>query len=211
MRVTSAGTSLEATLMSPCAPMPMAASARLSSPEKILKPLGRAVHELRDLRQLAAGFLDGLDVGRGPGQADDGLGLQVGGGAAGHVVEAHGQRIDRLGQRQEMLELAFLGGLVVVGIGGEHRAQALDDLRRSNRPGGPARAWSCGCIRPTPARAPPPPRARCGWRAATRLLRAWRLRRSIRRRRGSRCPTRFASSPAPTAPGRQSIRPPGKA
>ena len=51
MRVTSAGASLEATLMSPCAPTPMAASARLSSPEKILKPRGS---DVRPARQTAA-------------------------------------------------------------------------------------------------------------------------------------------------------------
>ena len=92
--------------MSPCAPMPMAASARLSSPEKTLKPLG-ALHDLRDLRQLAAGFLDGLNVGRGRGEADHRLRLEIGGRAARHVVEADGQGVHGLGQRQEMLELAL--------------------------------------------------------------------------------------------------------
>jgi hypothetical protein len=41
MRLTSAGASLEATLTRPWAPMPMAARARLSSPENILKVRGR--------------------------------------------------------------------------------------------------------------------------------------------------------------------------
>ena len=40
MRPISAGISLAATLMSPCAPTPMEARARLSSPEKTLKPRG---------------------------------------------------------------------------------------------------------------------------------------------------------------------------
>ena len=38
----------------------------------------------------------------------------IGHGAAGNVVEHHGQ-IDRFSNRFEMLELAFLGGLVVIG------------------------------------------------------------------------------------------------
>ena len=76
--------------------------------------------------ELAAGFLDGLNVVRRGGQARHGLRLEVGGGAAGHVVDADRERIDGAGEGQEVLKLAFLGGLVVVGIGGEHGAEALE-------------------------------------------------------------------------------------
>ena len=75
-----------------------------------------------DLGEVAAGFFDGLDVGCRPGQPRDGERLEVGGGTARHVVQAHWNGIDGLRQCQEMAVLAFLTRLVVVGVGGEESA-----------------------------------------------------------------------------------------
>ena len=80
--------------------------------------------QLGNLGQLAAGLLDGLDVGSGLGQAEDGFGIEVDGGAAGHVVEGDGEGVNGFSEGQKVLELALLGGLVVVGIGGEHGVDA---------------------------------------------------------------------------------------
>ena len=62
---------------------------------------------------IASGFLDADDAGH-VGQADHGVVRHIGHRAAGHVVQHHGQ-IYRLGNRLEMLVLAFLRGFVVVG------------------------------------------------------------------------------------------------
>ena len=72
--------------------------------------------ELGDLREVAAGLLDADDVGDF-GEAKDGVGLEVGTGAAGDVVEQDRQ-VGGLGDGAEVLLLAFLAGAVVVGIGG---------------------------------------------------------------------------------------------
>src|SRR5581483_7754426 len=59
------------------------------------------------------------------GETEDGFRQQVGAGAAGDVVEEDGQ-LDGFGDGAEVLELAFLSGLVVVGVGGEDAGEAVD-------------------------------------------------------------------------------------
>ena len=80
--------------------------------------------ELGDLAHVAAGLLDADDVGD-LGEAENGFGQQVGAGAAGDVVEQDGQ-VRGLGDGAEVLELAFLAGPVVVGVGGEDAGEAGD-------------------------------------------------------------------------------------
>ena len=79
---------------------------------------GDRVDGLGNLRHVAAGFLDANDVGN-LGEARQGCGFEVGGGAAGNVVKDDGLVADGFGDRFEMAVLAFLRGLVVVGRGGE--------------------------------------------------------------------------------------------
>ena len=82
------------------------------------KCFGHGVDGLGNLGHVAAGFFDAHDVGN-LGQARQGCGFEVRGGAAGHVVENDGLVADGLGDGFEMAVLALLRGLVVVGRGGE--------------------------------------------------------------------------------------------
>jgi hypothetical protein len=84
-----------------------------SSPEYTPKPGHIADQPLRTL-DVAGGFLDADDAGD-LGQAQHGVVLHVGHRAAGHVVEHHGQVAHGFGDGLEVLVLAFLRGLVVVG------------------------------------------------------------------------------------------------
>jgi hypothetical protein len=91
-----------------------------------LELMGQGMDELGNLGQLSAGFLDGLDVGRGLGKPEDSCGIEVDSGAAGNVIEGYRNGIDSSGEGEEVLELAFLSGLVVVGIGGENGIDAAN-------------------------------------------------------------------------------------
>ncbi len=82
------------------------------------KCFGHGIDRFGDLGHVAAGFLDAHDVGN-LGEARQGCGFEVGGGASGHVVENDGLVADGFGNGFEMAVLAFLRGLVVVGRGGE--------------------------------------------------------------------------------------------
>ena len=82
------------------------------------------------MRQLATRFLDGLDIRRCLGKAEHGGGIKIYGGAAGHVVEDNGEWGDSFGEGQKVLKLAFLGRLVVVGIGRQHRVDAANLLEQ---------------------------------------------------------------------------------
>ena len=81
--------------------------------------------QLSKLRQLPARLLDGLNVGRGSGQPDNGLWIEVHRRASWHVVERHRKRVHRLRQCQKVLKLSLLRRLVVVGVGRKHRAQTV--------------------------------------------------------------------------------------
>ncbi len=160
MCATSAGASFDATLMSPCAPMPMAAKRQVVVAGKNLETARQRVHQLGNLRQLAAGLFDGLDVRRGRGQPHNRFGIEVHCRAPRHVVDDHRQRIAPLWPAPEN-----------AGTGPPARACCNRDsprARRSGRecgaaarPGAPARAWSCACSRPTPERGPPRPPPPC--------------------------------------------------
>jgi hypothetical protein len=120
------GMALEATEMRPAPPRAMVARASVSSPEKTRK--ARSLGEqLGDLHDVAAGFLDADDVGN-LGEAEDGGGLEIDAGAAGDVVEQDGQ-VRGFRDGAEVLELAFLAGLVVVRVGGEEAVEAVDAWR----------------------------------------------------------------------------------
>ena len=108
----------------------------------------------------AGRFLDADDA-RHLRQAQHGLGLHVGDGAPGHVVEHH-RDVDRLGDRLEVAVDAFLRRLVVVGHDRE-RAVGADLERRSARARSP-RPWSCRRCRPSPATRPR------GCSTATRMI-----------------------------------------
>ena len=110
-----------------------------------LEAFGEEVDELGDLRELARGLFDGLNIGGGGGQAGGGFGLKVRGGAAGNVVEHDRQRIDGAGQGEEVLILALLRGLVVVGIRGENGGDAGYFLE----PRGQAKEGAGGVVRAT--------------------------------------------------------------
>ena len=94
-----------------------------SSPLKTMKRPG-SVADFADLSDVSAGFFDGGDVGDF-GQADQGCGLQVDAGAAGNIVKNDGIS-GGFGDGAEVLELALLGGLVVVGRGGEDGVHTLE-------------------------------------------------------------------------------------
>ncbi len=114
----------EATEIRPAPPSAMMGRARASSPAKTRKLAGGLGEELGDLHHVAAGFLDADDVGD-LGEAEDGGGFEVGAGAAGDVVEQDGQG-GGFGDGAEVLELAFLAGAVVVGVGGEDAGEPGD-------------------------------------------------------------------------------------
>ena len=78
-----------------------------------LEPVGRAVEDLPDPREVPGRFLDGDDVGE-PGEPGDGVRLHVAGGPPGHVVEDL-RDVDGLRDELEVPVQALLGGLVVVG------------------------------------------------------------------------------------------------
>jgi len=111
---------------------------------KNLEAARKDVGQLGELRELAAGFLDGLNISGRCGEARDSLRLEVRSGAAGHVVDADGQRIDSAREGDEVLVLAFLAGLVVVRVGRQNGAEARDALDQSSladeRLGGVVRA-----------------------------------------------------------------------
>ena len=101
----------------------MTGSVTASSPEKTRKRFGHDVDRFGDLRHVAAGFFDADDVGN-LGEARQGRGFEIGGGASGHVVENDRLVADGFGDGLEMAVLAFLRGLVVVGRGGEDAVDA---------------------------------------------------------------------------------------
>ena len=76
------------------------------------KPLGSTLDQVIGAIHVAGGVLD-ADDSRHFSQTQDGVVRHVGDGAAGHVVEQHGQ-INRFGNRTEMTVQAFLGGFVVI-------------------------------------------------------------------------------------------------
>ena len=84
---------------------------------KNLEAAGQRVNQLGDLGRLAAGLLDGLNVGRGSSQPDYCLWVEVYRRASGHVVERHRERVHSPRQSQKVLKLALLRRFVVVGIG----------------------------------------------------------------------------------------------
>ena len=109
--------------MTPTPPTEMTGRVSASSPLSTVKP-GMSAADFGDLSDVSAGFLDGGDVGQ-LGETQQGIGLDVDAGAAGDVVE-HDGLIDGFGDGLEVLVLALLGGLVVVGRGGEDGVDALD-------------------------------------------------------------------------------------
>ncbi len=110
--------------MTPTPPTEITGRVSASSPLSTVKP-GRQSADFGDLGDVSAGFLDGGDVGQ-RGETQQGVGLDVDSGAAGNVVEDDGLIIDGFGDGLEVLVLALLGGLVVVGRGGENGVYALD-------------------------------------------------------------------------------------
>jgi hypothetical protein len=110
---------------------------------------GEALGHLADqpLRALdvAGGFLDADDA-RHLGQAQHGVVLHIGDGAAGHVVQHHRQVAGGLGNGLEVLVLAFLRRLVVVG---HHLQLAIGaDLLGELAPARWLRPWSWRRNRP---------------------------------------------------------------
>ncbi len=180
MRASSAGASLEATLTRPLAPMPMAASARLSSPEKILKPRGTectnsATCGRLPLDSLIPAILDASSASR-----DDGIRFQIHTRTAGDVVEHYRQRVNSFRQSQKVLVLPLLRGFVVIGICGEHGIHAAN-LRQFFPPASPACASSCACIRPTLEPGQPRPPQPAGQQSAILFRPVLRPRRSSRK------------------------------
>ncbi|MNT33319.1 hypothetical protein D3C72_1692410 [compost metagenome] len=93
------------------------------------KVLRQVADEPLGTLDVAGGFLDADDAGH-LRQAQHGVVRHIGDGAAGHVVQHHGQVADGFGDGLEVLVLALLRGLVVVGNDLELRvgADALGEL-----------------------------------------------------------------------------------
>ena len=107
----SRGTMLPTTETTPRPPMAISGSVRLSSPGSTVRSVSAS--DLRGLIHRAGRLFDGDDR-RDLGDAGDRFRLDVLAGPPRNVVKHDGQ-VDRLRDRLEMAEKAFLRRLVVVG------------------------------------------------------------------------------------------------
>ena len=193
-----------ATEMSPSPPAATIARVSQSSPESTAKRSGRPRRISITWARSPLASLMPMTLGCSASRRRDRR-LEVHRGAAGHVVEA--DRLGgRVGDRREVAEEAVLGGLVVVGGGGEDVVGA----QAAHSPGLGDGAARCRCWWRPPSPGPgrprsPPPRPPP---ARARSRRGSAPRRSSRRARGSRSPRRSAIPPAragrdsPPRPGR---------